>query len=185
MKLERWLPFIALLLASEAYGACTIDQRIELSKAGYDKAEIERLCAAADPVITAGTTPLQVDGKPALPSGVEVLAEGAIAGSDSAAYGKRRCAVSEAGVTFPKKGLVGFDRLVVNDPIRRIDRDDREIFLVIGLSSGFNSEWCLLMRIDSWRYRNDQAGFIADAAKYEAQYDAITAELKRRNVRFK
>jgi hypothetical protein len=127
---------------------------------------------------------VQGGGEPALPSGVELLNQGAIAGSDSAAYSKRRCVVSEAGVTFPKKGLVGFENLTADNSTHKIDRGDREIFLSISLSSGFNSEWCLLMRVDSWRYKNDEAGFNADAEKYETQFNAITAELKRRNLRF-
>lgn len=38
---------IALLTPASAQAACSIEQRIELAKAGYDKAEVERLCSEA------------------------------------------------------------------------------------------------------------------------------------------
>jgi hypothetical protein len=50
------------LLGAAAQG-CSVDQRIELAKAGYDKAEVEALCAAdmsAPAVATPGRTPDEV-----------------------------------------------------------------------------------------------------------------------------
>lgn len=36
---------IALLMPATAQAACSVEQRIELAKAGYDKSEVERLCS--------------------------------------------------------------------------------------------------------------------------------------------
>ena len=48
---------VALLIPANAQAACSIDQRIELAKAGYDKGEVERLCSEEVPA-TPAVTPL-------------------------------------------------------------------------------------------------------------------------------
>ncbi len=162
-----------------ANDACTIDQRVSLAKAGYGKDEIDKLCADAGN--TMHETKEAAGGGAAGINGIDLLSKGAIAGSDSVAYEKRRCRFEENGVLY-KKGLIPFEKLEYSSK-KRIDREGREIFMTISLNSGFNTEWCLVMRVDRWKYRDDVAGFNADAEKFEREYEAALAELARRAVR--
>lgn len=170
---------LAVSAQAAANDACTIDQRVSLAKAGYGKEEIDKLCAESGDKMPASKD--AAGSGAAAVSGIELLGKGAIAGSDSVAYEKRRCRVQEEGVLY-KKGLIPFEKLEYSTK-KKIDREGREIFMTLSLNSGFNTEWCLVMRVDKWKYRDDVAGFIADAEKYEKQYDAALAELARRSVR--
>lgn len=176
------VPVAVLSTAAQANAACTIDQRAALAKAGYEKGEIEQLCAEA-----ANSTPTVAGsavGGAASPGGLELLNNGSIVGSNSADYAKRRCKIGEDGVWYKKKGLVRFADTRVSSK-QSIDTGDREMLIVISLDTGFNSEFCLITRVDNWRYhKGEEARFNADADKYRVEYDAILGELRKRGVRF-
>lgn len=57
----------ALLFSTSAQAACSVEQRIELAKAGYEKSEVERLCAEED-LAKPAATPSSVE--PAKPESI-------------------------------------------------------------------------------------------------------------------
>lgn len=169
-----------LSVPAAANAACTVDQRVALAKAGYEKSEIEEMCGQAAAPSSAATlattteTPL---------GGLELLNSGSIVGSSSADYAKRRCKIVHDGVWFKKKGLVPFAATQGYSKLK-INPDGRTILIVISLDTGFNSEFCLITRVDNWKYpKGDMAAFNADAEKFQSEYDAILRGLEQRGVR--
>lgn len=171
---------LAVLAPATASAACTVEQRIDLAKAGYAKAEIEKLCATAAVPAAPGTVGGSAGTSREIPLH-ELLAKGTIAGGNQRDYEKRRCVASEAGISFRDDGFKGYESLEASTKFS-IDRDDKEILILVSLNSGFNTESCIVMRVDKWRFGDNPNQFEAEASQYQAEYDAIVAALKKRGI---
>jgi hypothetical protein len=167
-----------LSVPAAANATCTIDQRVALAKAGYEKSEIEAMCGQVTKPAPVSATAVEP-----LPGGLDLLNNGSIVGSSSADYAKRRCRIGQDGVWFKKKGLVPLAATQASAK-RKINPDGRTILIVISLDTGFNSDFCLITRVDNWRYpKGDMTAFNADAEKFQSEYDAILRGLEQRGVR--
>lgn len=179
MKTAFLLLSMAIAMPTAASAACTIDQRIGLSKAGYGKQEIDALCSAPErPDSGRSAAP---GGGPSDRKGTERLARGSIAGSGVPQYEQRRCRFQEDGVLYRRTGLVPYGRLRYS-ATAKVDEEDRELLFVVQLDSGFNTESCIVMRVDKFKYRDDAPAFQSDLARYREEYKALVAELAARSI---
>lgn len=179
MKLIFLLLSVTIAMPVAASAACTIDQRIGLSKAGYSKQEIDALCSAPE---RPGSSPSTSPGSsPSQYRGMERLPKGSIAGSGVTQYEQRRCRFQEDGVLYRRTGLVPYGRLRYS-ATAKVDEEDRELLFVVQLDSGFNTESCIVMRVDKFKYRDDARGFQSDLARYRDEYKALLAELAARSI---
>lgn len=180
MKLTILLVVAMFLLPPAVNAACTVDQRIGLSKAGYNKQEIDNLCNVAG---KEGQEKTEVSSVGL--SGNErsdFLSKASIVGGNSKDYEKKRCYFRDGGVLFRKEGFIPYDKLN-SYAISKTDENDREILLSISLNSGFNTENCQVMRVDTWKYRDDAQAFRADLKKYQEEYRTILAVLSAMSVK--
>lgn len=180
MKLTVLLLGAMLWLPSAVNAACTVDQRISLAKAGYKKQDIDRLCDASD---------RNEQGRADAPGAslsdrekIDFLSKGSMVGGNSKDYEKKRCYFREGGVLFRKKGFIPYEKLN-SYAISKIDESDRTILLSISLNSGFNTENCQVMRVDTWKYRNNAQAFSSDLEKYKEEYSALLAALSAMSVK--
>lgn len=169
-------PVVLGVLSNWAAANCSIDQRIDLSQAGYDKAEIERLCTQSSQAAPAAPQA----GATAAPW-YALMGKGSIVGGKASDYAQRRCVAIEAAVLFPRKGLVPYAQLKAST-LNKIDREDLEILLHLGVDSGFNAESCIIMRVDTWRYRDDPARLEADRSRYLKEYETTLGSLRQRGL---
>lgn len=171
---------LAVIAPTAASAACTVEQRIDLAKAGYAKAEIERLCATAAVPAVPGTVGGSAGTSREIPLH-ELLAKGTIAGGNQRDYEKRRCNASEAGISFRDDGFKGYEGLEASTKFS-IDREDKEMLILVSLNSGFNTESCIVMRVDKWKFGDNPNQFDTEAAQYQVEYDAVVAALKKKGI---
>lgn len=170
---------LATLFPAAASAGCTLEQRVDLAKAGYNKSEIEKICASAtEPAATAAATPSAPPPEVPLQ---ELLGKGTITGGNARDYEKRRCRASQAGISFPDDGLKGYDRIQASTKLS-IDREDEEILIVVSLDTGFNTEFCVVMRVDKFRFGDNPKQFETEAAQYETEYETLVAALKKHGI---
>lgn len=169
---------LAALYPSTAAAECSVQQRIDLAKAGYQKAEIETICSAStSPAGTPANTTTPATEAPLH----ELLSKGTIAGGNQRDYEKRRCNASEAGVLFREDGIKGYASIEASSKLS-IDHDDKEMLIVVSLDTGFNTEMCIVMRVDKWKFGDAPNQFEREAAQYQAEYNTILEALKKRGI---
>jgi hypothetical protein len=179
MRLASMILALFFLSPFAAHAACSIEQRIELSKAGYDKNEIENLCnAPSQPADTKMPTAAVATSRSSI---VEMLGKGSIEAASGPGDDKRRCQPQESGVML-KKGLTPYEQLRYSAKTK-VNPQAKEMLMVILLDSGFNTNFCVAMRVDKWKYGNNLQAFNADVSKYQAEFDALVSGLKELGVR--
>lgn len=181
--LVKWvMTLVSLSFSTLTFADCSVGQRVELAKAGYEKTEIESLCS--QPVD--GDISEQTITPSAASNGIVLLRQGTIEGSNSTDREKRRCAIRDDGVVF-KNDVVPFEQLIAFT-LRKVDAGDQELYYGVKLrpARSLMTMACNLMIVDNWRYKqNDNTLFLADAEKFQAEYEAVVRELRSRGVEIK
>ena len=176
---------IAIMTPVSAKAACSIEQRIELAKAGYDKAEVEALCAESQ---AEGPAPARRSSLEVLQSATyDVLVEKRLA----KIYGlESKCEFLERAVRMRRKGVkdIAYNELFSGKPQRgdvfHLDRGKGVISAHILVTkpkvTGYDT--CYAMVVLRTGVSADE--FDALAASLKREFDAVKLALAERGVRF-
>jgi hypothetical protein len=184
---------ITLLMPATAQAVCSIEQRIELAKVGYDKAEVERLCSEA--AVPAPAARPQV---PQPASTDQILSSATYDGYDPARGDpesartnigpERRCQFHKGYVRL--KGSSKFidvpDGSLYIDGITRFEAEPTKGLIIARISLtalGFSyaSERCWALFV--LKYNVDADGFAGRTAEFRREYDQVLQALAARGIR--